>query len=573
MNQEHIYICSILEKWNQLKTLNEKGRNRDLAYFRDAEAEEKLFKFHGNIYGHLIEKLRETGLDILVGGSSAIASFPPYDYQPNDFDFYVKNINNQKISEIDTKLREIFSESKIIIFRKLITITWWIFNPEMTKLHLTIQLNTFQITSWSDLFIVYHSDVVCLGYEVKSNRFVYLKERFKPKWLLNKPDFSWGSTILSLDTQSSSARVVKKYQKRGINIKMIQKDDYLIKKYIIKTYFKDLFDIDKYLENKSQITNIGEDPSGDTHLEIPNLDTIQFDNLDDELEFSMEVIDMDVDIDDELYQRFNLDDILNPTKEIDDNQSDGLSLNLSEDNSNDEYEDNSDYEREIYENFNINSEIPDEVLDNLLSRIENDFGFDIIYQSEEKIKTILENNKIILLDSLSEINPNALNNNSNSRHIVTWRYFYQIIRQKFQCNVYRLKEHHLDKFKNAYRKVFSVSTNINDLLYTIEMPPLIDLILFKHQYRDKYNALVDSLNTSYEQNIEDDNKNYELCPVLYIKQRIFVKGQCNHHISLQAYLISFSANQSIINCPICRSVFTKLKIIFYPLTTSSKLES
>lgn len=549
LDNEQIYVCSILEKWNKLKKIDGIERNKYLKYFKNPEATKKLSKYYSNIYGHLIEKFKETGIDILIAGSSVIGSFPPYDYQPNDLDFYVKHLNNKKIIEIDKKIREVFLESKIIIFRKLITITWWIFNPEMTQLHLTIQLNTFQIDSWSDVFIIYHSDFLCIGYETKTNKFVYFKERFNPIWLSNKPEYSWGSNILSFDVDNSFVNVVNKYNKRGIPIKMALKNKYLTKKFILDTYFKDIFDIKELIQTDEETQNEENSNQND-------------DYDDDELEFSsVDIIDLNIEIDPELYQRYNLDLLLGKNE-------DTLSSLLSSQNDNNLErinQDEVDVEKMNNDLIYINGEIPDTILNNMMDRIEEIYGFEIIFQSEDIIREFLKINNIILYDYIS----NCILDKQSPNYLMTWRYFYQIIRYKYNYNIYRLKDCYIDKFKMAYHKYFSVSSNINDLLYNITMPPLINLILFKHKYNDTFLELVNILNECDN----DNNLNYELCPILFTKQSILVSGKCNHQFSLQSYIMSFGTKQTIINCPLCRAPLLQLKIIFYPLTTISKLES
>jgi hypothetical protein len=564
LENEQIYICSILEKWTKLKQLDGKERNKYLKHFKNKEAKTKLYKFHSNIFCHLIEKLAETGFEILVAGSSVIGSFPPYNYQPNDFDFYVKNLNNQKIIEIDKKIRETFTESKIIIFRKLITITWWIFNPEMTQLHMTIQLNTFQIDSWADLFIIYHSDFLCIGFEIKSNKFVYFTERFNPTWLFSKPEYSWGTNILTFDVDISLTNVIKKYKNRDINIKMVEKNKYLTKKFIFDTYFKDILDI-KEIEHSINDNSDNTDNNDNTELLNENIANQIFDDNDDELEFStIDIINLNIEIEPELYQRYNLDLILGKN---DDNST----SNSVSDNNNLEslIDDNEQIEKSSNMLIYINGDIPSEILNNMMERINKTFGFNIIFQNEENIKKFVKDDNINLYDSLS----NYILDKQSPNYLMTWRYFYQIIRQRFNYNIYRLKDSHIDKFKNAYRKQFAVSIDINDLLYDITMPPLINLIMFKHKYNDTYIKLTNILNNHTETIIDDNNTNYELCPILFNKQRIFISGQCNHQFSLHAYLMSFSTSYSIINCPLCRCIFSQIKIVFYPLTTISKLDS
>lgn len=572
INQEETYIISILEHWKVLKNQNEKERNQHLYHFRDENALEKLSKFHTNIYQLFIDKMKSTGFDILIGGSSVIASFPPYDFIPNDLDFYVKNITYQKIQEIDKAIREIFPECKIIVFRKLITMTWWIFNPQMTKFHITLQMNLFDIKSWSDVFIVYHSDIVSIGYEIKSGRFVYLKDRFQKKWLTQQPLFSWGSTILTMDNYESSNRVVHKYSKRGIDIKIIQKDKYLKLKYIIKNYFHD------DLSRKSSIEHSSIDQEDDVNEFVEN-EQNNLNNLDDSQISRLNLL--------------GLGDYLNELNYMDDEQDDDLSfINPLEEISNNQVEENDqnqwalepDIYSPLFDDDSLSSNSPNQ---NLFSSISSTHSTDdeyllnddnpemlfdkihqklkdlkIAYCNEEEIKKILKEIKIDIIEFPHQIIKCTFKN------VLTWSFFYQFTRKKFHSNLYRLEENHLRLMSMTYSKNFLASTNVDDLLMNIDMPPLIDLILLKHQYNTIYMKSIDFLNCNNRYSLLNKSEimspdDPQLCPILYTRQTVFLYATCGHHISLTAYLLSCSSNKTIITCPMCRQEINKFTIQFY----------
>jgi hypothetical protein len=261
------YLSKTYQIWYDIK-INLRGdqyldvySNLPISYFSEKKlnsttsAETKLFGFKDGYYGHLISLLKDANLDCLIAGSAGLAAtFGNIEWVPNDIDLYVKNINYDTILKINNVIKKSVSfyspctnhiieengsfyspctnhiieengsfyspcTTHVIIVRKSLTINWVIFGHGQTVL-VTIQLNLLNIRSWADLFICYHTDHVCIGYEIKSNGFIYLRERWI-RYLTNKfsqyPRSVYYCNLFNLDTPHTLYKACLKYgYKRGI---------------------------------------------------------------------------------------------------------------------------------------------------------------------------------------------------------------------------------------------------------------------------------------------------------------------------------------------------------------------
>jgi hypothetical protein len=189
-------------------------------YFLDEKsATEKLYNYNNNVYELIIKKFEELDLDILIGGSSGVASVLNSDcheikFKPQDIDMYVKKISNEKICLIDKAIRELFKNEKIILVRRPLTIAWWVFDNDENLLQ-EVQLNILKIESWAEVFISYHSEIVTIGYDIKKSEFITLKDRwtsFVNKFPLETMYFT---NLNSLDSDVTITTAIKKYIKRG----------------------------------------------------------------------------------------------------------------------------------------------------------------------------------------------------------------------------------------------------------------------------------------------------------------------------------------------------------------------
>jgi len=81
-----------------------------------------------------------------------------------------------------------------------------------------IQLNLFRIVSWAQIFLVYHTDLVCIGYEVLTNKFIYMKGRFDN---IIRKNIHYFSNIFNFDSGISLHLACDKYIRRGFSCQMI----------------------------------------------------------------------------------------------------------------------------------------------------------------------------------------------------------------------------------------------------------------------------------------------------------------------------------------------------------------
>lgn len=161
-------------------------------------------------------------MDCLIAGSSALCSvYLGSSWKPNDIDIYMKNINYDKIKLFDQAVRESSqlhcSGSQVILIRKCFTLNWIIFheNIVITK----VQLNLLNVKSWAEIFACYHSDLVCIGYEIKETRFVCLKDR----WIrfcsnLDKNEPIFFTNAINFDNEQTLISAAKKYMNRSFNV-------------------------------------------------------------------------------------------------------------------------------------------------------------------------------------------------------------------------------------------------------------------------------------------------------------------------------------------------------------------
>ena len=160
-----------------------------------------------------IKKISQTDLDALIGGSTGLACiYRKATFMPNDIDLYIKELDREKLIIVEDIIYQTFEIKNLVVVRNPITITWYIQQHDDTIL--TIQVNLFKITSWAEVFITYHTDLTCVGYEVKSENFVYLVGRWE-KTLTN--DNHCFSNILNFDNSLGLENAAIKYQSRGFN--------------------------------------------------------------------------------------------------------------------------------------------------------------------------------------------------------------------------------------------------------------------------------------------------------------------------------------------------------------------
>lgn len=191
------------------------------------DAVNRLYTFQNGLFGKIIDKLSNLNFEILIGGSTGLASVlrtktnsNKFKFEPKDMDIYVKNISDEKIKKINGKIYETFPDQQynIYIVRRPLTLTWWIFD-KCDKFITEIQLNMLQIRSFAEPFIVYHSDAVSIGYEIKNQRFVALEQRWNN--FIKKFPNTFMTNLNSYDNKVTLLGAANKYSLRGFSVRTL----------------------------------------------------------------------------------------------------------------------------------------------------------------------------------------------------------------------------------------------------------------------------------------------------------------------------------------------------------------
>jgi hypothetical protein len=184
------------------------------------KAREKLFSFKDGFFGKIITEFREEKLDIFISGSSSLmAVLEDGTHEPSDLDMYIKNINIEQLIKIEKVINKLKNPNqKIIVIRRPITIAWWIINSDDTIAN-QIQLNSLDNNSWIKIFEEYHANLVCIGYHILSDNFLFHSMRWRE--FINNNGINWFSNIYSTDIMFTLIHATNKYYKRGFNVKAL----------------------------------------------------------------------------------------------------------------------------------------------------------------------------------------------------------------------------------------------------------------------------------------------------------------------------------------------------------------
>ena len=235
-------------------------------HFRsDSDAVHRLRSFEDGFFGRFITRVQkhnselkeaDVRLDLLIGGSAPLAATCRVaTFQPHDVDLYMRHINNTAVTALDRVIRSLLTdpaEQSVVLLRKPLTLTWAIYQRKrgapLTILH-RLQLNLMQVHSWAEVFAVYHSDLVCAGYDVGRGRLVVLYDRW---WRFYSAVLSWPTSLpsrnfdrtnlwdysyhrrhsplyftnfLNLDSRLTLSTAAEKYQQRGFPARLISTVD------------------------------------------------------------------------------------------------------------------------------------------------------------------------------------------------------------------------------------------------------------------------------------------------------------------------------------------------------------
>lgn len=182
------------------------------------EAKKKLLSY--NNIKKFISITKLYNLDILIGGSTPLSCvYKKANFVPNDLDIYIKHINKKKLLLIEKIIYRAFNIQEIVVVRNVITMTWYIklVNDEI----FIVQTNIMEFDQWDQVFVTYHNDLTCIGYEILSDRFICFPNRWK-NILKNKVHYF--SNALNGEIEESLKNATQKYIKRGFDCKYIYYD-------------------------------------------------------------------------------------------------------------------------------------------------------------------------------------------------------------------------------------------------------------------------------------------------------------------------------------------------------------
>lgn len=269
------YADNTLENYTQLLP--------NIKLYNEENALNRLYKINPYIKTFCI-KLNQAKLDVLIAGSTGLyCVWNNTNYEPGDIDIYIKKLEIKNLQLIEDIIYQTFDISSLIVVRAPLTMTFYI-QTISGKIY-TIQLNMLYIESWAQIFVTYHSDIPCIGYEISTNKFVYLKGRWNNILTRNVHYFS---NILNFDTESTLQYATHKYKDRGFKCQpiIISSDikyhdgNYDKKNRNIKNYMNHLNLIEHLMLKYYQIACSPSDPSDeikDDRIDLTYLPAILYD--------------------------------------------------------------------------------------------------------------------------------------------------------------------------------------------------------------------------------------------------------------------------------------------------------
>ena len=211
-----------------------------IAIVSHEKAVKRLFTIKRNL-GDLISRLPK---DLMISGSTALACVTKESYiTPHDIDLYMNDNDPDIVCQIDNAIRQTYN-TDIIITRTQYTINWFLKDAEQ-KNYPNVQLVLPPARHWSEVFSSYHCDLVCIGYVIGEEKFVYARGRWDRFF---ESGLSYGTTSF-IDREYSQRVVdaVEKYRKYGFEIEMVSTNKVIVDNQIensprieVKAAFEDI---------------------------------------------------------------------------------------------------------------------------------------------------------------------------------------------------------------------------------------------------------------------------------------------------------------------------------------------
>jgi len=191
--------------------------------------------------GLLISRLPK---NLMISGSTALACvIKNSTIVPHDIDLYMKDNDHNTVCQIDEAIRQTYS-TEIIITRTQYTINWFLKDAEFTN-YPNVQLVLPTVRHWSEVFSSYHCDLVCIGFLVGEEKFIYGKGRWDRFY---ETGVSYGTTsFIDEEYKSRVIDAVAKYRNYGFTIDMVNTDAPIVHNQIensprveVKSAFEDI---------------------------------------------------------------------------------------------------------------------------------------------------------------------------------------------------------------------------------------------------------------------------------------------------------------------------------------------
>jgi hypothetical protein len=128
----------------------------------------------------LLVSLKENGLEIYLSGSTCLWSMLVNSnaFVPNDLDFYIPNIDTEKIYRFEQVLKQVCEPSgcKVIISNNALSINFIISNNRGDRIN-NIQLLKINFSVMSEIFAAFHLGHLCMAYAVHNDNYIYMSQR------------------------------------------------------------------------------------------------------------------------------------------------------------------------------------------------------------------------------------------------------------------------------------------------------------------------------------------------------------------------------------------------------------
>ena len=143
---------------------------------------------------------------------------------PHDVDIYINDNDHDSICQIDAAIRQTY-DTDIIITRTQYIINWFLKDAEKHN-YPNIQLILPPARHWSEVFSSYHCDLVCIGYLVGEEKFVYARGRWD-RFYETGVSYCTASFSDSVFHQKV-ADAATKYRRYGFTVEMVSAGEKII---------------------------------------------------------------------------------------------------------------------------------------------------------------------------------------------------------------------------------------------------------------------------------------------------------------------------------------------------------